>query len=183
MIAAVWQSAPERETRLRPLWTQAVHWATRSRRFIASRISGFQQLLPNYRLVRLLFAGAWDLSRASPLAGDLLLGLAVALSISAMTWLKQVSLLSLLVGAAIVRFAVAFWSRGSRNLARLSQSLRRSRGIFGAGTRTASRGTQRLAYPAAARISAIVSSERPAAGHCLSRQSRRSNAAPRGAQA
>ena len=42
------------------------------------------------------------------------LGAAMALSIPAMTWLKQASLLLLLAGVAIVGLAVAFWPRGKR---------------------------------------------------------------------
>ena len=37
------------------------------------------------------------------------LGLAMALSIPAMTWLKQASLLLLLVGVAAVGLAIVFW--------------------------------------------------------------------------
>jgi hypothetical protein len=42
------------------------------------------------------------------------LGLAMALSIPAMTWLKQASLLLLLAGVAIAGLAVAFWPRGKK---------------------------------------------------------------------
>jgi hypothetical protein len=40
------------------------------------------------------------------------LGLAMAMSIPAMTWLKQASLLLLLAGVAIAGLAIAFWPRG-----------------------------------------------------------------------
>ena len=42
------------------------------------------------------------------------LGVAMALSIPAMTWLKQASLLLLLAGVAVVGLAIAFWPRGSK---------------------------------------------------------------------
>lgn len=40
------------------------------------------------------------------------LGLAMALAIPAMTWLKQASLLLALAGVAIAGLVVAFWPRG-----------------------------------------------------------------------
>jgi hypothetical protein len=40
------------------------------------------------------------------------LGLAMALSVPAMTWLKQASLLLLLAGVAVAGLAIAFWPRG-----------------------------------------------------------------------
>jgi hypothetical protein len=42
------------------------------------------------------------------------LGAAMALSIPAMTWLKQASLLLALAAVAIVGLAVAFWPRGRK---------------------------------------------------------------------
>ncbi len=45
------------------------------------------------------------------------LGLAMALSIPAMTWLKQASLLLLLAGVGIAGLAVAFWPRANRTSA------------------------------------------------------------------
>ena len=45
------------------------------------------------------------------------LGLAMALSIPAMTWLKQASLLLLLAAVAVVGLAIAFWPRGSKRAA------------------------------------------------------------------
>jgi hypothetical protein len=42
------------------------------------------------------------------------LGLAMALSIPAMAWLKQASLFLLLAGVAIAGLAIAFWPRGGK---------------------------------------------------------------------
>jgi hypothetical protein len=41
----------------------------------------------------------------------------MALSIPAMTWLKQSSLLLLLAGVAVAGLAIAFWPRGSNRAA------------------------------------------------------------------
>ena len=43
-----------------------------------------------------------------------LLGAAMALSIPAMTWLKQASLLLVLAGVAVVGLAIAFWPRSRK---------------------------------------------------------------------
>ena len=45
---------------------------------------------------------------------DPFLGAAMALSIPAMTWLKQASLLLVLAGVAVVGLAIAFWPRGKK---------------------------------------------------------------------
>jgi hypothetical protein len=42
------------------------------------------------------------------------LGAAMALSIPAMTWLKQASLLLVLAGVAVVGLAIAFWPRSKK---------------------------------------------------------------------
>ena len=91
----------------------------------------------------------------------------MALSIPAMTWLKQASLLLLLAGVAIVRARRRLLAAREPELGPAVSEPRHPREFLEAGTRTASRETQRLANPAAARTSAIVRSDRPAAGHCL----------------
>jgi hypothetical protein len=45
------------------------------------------------------------------------LGLAMALSVPAIAWLKQASLLLLLIGVAVVGLAIVFWPRGRRRFA------------------------------------------------------------------
>jgi hypothetical protein len=115
-IATGWPNAPDRSSRLRLLWTQAAHWVTILVAMNLVLLPGFQQLLPvqaaGLVLMLLLAVGTF-------LAGINLfslricfLGLAMALSIPAMTWLKQASLLLVLAGVAIVGLAVAFWPRG-----------------------------------------------------------------------
>ncbi len=111
-----WPDAPDRETRLRLVWTQVAHWAAIIVAMNLVLLQGFQQLMPVQAagLVLLLL-----LALGTFLAGISLfslricfLGLAMALSIPAMTWLKQASLLLLLAGVAIAGLAVAFWPRG-----------------------------------------------------------------------
>ena len=111
-----WPKAPERDTRLRLVWTQVVHWVAIIVAMNLVLLQGFQQLMPvqavGLVLMLLLAVGTF-------LAGIHLLslricflGLAMALAIPAMTWFKQASLLLLLAGVAVAGLAVAFWPRG-----------------------------------------------------------------------
>jgi hypothetical protein len=117
-IATAWPNAPDRQTRFKLSWTQAAHWVTILVAMNLVLLHGVQQLLPIQAtgLVLLLLLGM-----GTVLAGIHLfslrisfLGFAMAMSIPAMTWLKQASLLLLLGGVAIAGLAIAFWPRGKR---------------------------------------------------------------------
>lgn len=120
-FAAGWPSASDRQARLKLAWTQAVHWAAILVAMNIMLMPSIQQWLPQPAtgmvLLILLAVGTF-------LAGIHLLslqvcflGLAMALSIPAMTWLKQASLLLLLAGVAVAGLAIAFWPRGSKRSA------------------------------------------------------------------
>jgi hypothetical protein len=120
-FAVGWPSAADRQARLKLAWTQAVHWAAILVAMNIVLMPSFQQWLPQPAtgmvLLTLLAVGTF-------LAGIHLLslqvcflGLAMALSIPAMTWLKQSSLLLLLAGVAVAGLAIAFWPRGSKRSA------------------------------------------------------------------
>ena len=112
-----WPNAPDRDSRFKLLWTQVAHWVAVMVAMNLVLLQGFQQLMPVQAagLVLMLLLGARDISRRHQpdVAQDLLSrprhG---AVSIPAMTWLKQASLLLLLAGVAIAGLAVAFWPRG-----------------------------------------------------------------------
>jgi hypothetical protein len=117
-IATAWPNAPDRQTRFKLSWTQGAHWVTILVAMNLVLLHGVQQLLPIQAtgLVLLLLLGM-----GTVLAGIHLfslrisfLGFAMAMSIPAMTWLKQASLLLLLGGVAIAGLAIAFWPRGKR---------------------------------------------------------------------
>jgi hypothetical protein len=120
-FAAGWPRAPDRQARLQLAWTQAAHWAAILVAMNIMLMPSFQQWLPQPAtgmvLLILLAVGTF-------LAGIHLLslqvcflGLAMALSIPAMTWLKQASLLLLLAGVAVAGLVIAFWPRGSKRAA------------------------------------------------------------------
>ncbi len=117
-VAAGWPNAPDRQTRLRLLWTQAGHWATILVAMNLVLLPGFQQVLPvqaaGLVLLLLLAVGTFLAGINLTSLKICFLGLAMALSIPAMTWLKQASLLLLLAGVAIAGLAVFFWPRGSK---------------------------------------------------------------------
>jgi hypothetical protein len=117
-VITAWPNAPDRQSRFKLIWTQAAHWITILVAMNLLLLQGFQLVLPvqaaGLVLLLLLGVGAF-------LAGIYLmslricfLGAAMALSIPAMTWLKQASLLLVLAGVAIAGLAVAFWPRGKK---------------------------------------------------------------------
>jgi hypothetical protein len=79
---------------------------------------GFQQVLPVQAagLVLLLLLGVRTFLAGVNLMSLRIcfLGAAMALSIPAMTWLKQASLLLVLAGVAIAGLAIALWPRGRK---------------------------------------------------------------------
>jgi hypothetical protein len=117
-VITAWPNAPDRQTRFKLIWTQVAHWVTILVAMNLLLLQGFQLVLPvqaaGLVLLLLLGVGAF-------LAGIYLmslricfLGAAMALSIPAMTWLKQASLLFVLAGVAIAGLAIAFWPKSKK---------------------------------------------------------------------
>jgi hypothetical protein len=112
-VLTAWPKAHDRNARLKLVGTQAAHWATILVTMYLILLPTFQQLLPvpatGMVLLMVLALGAF-------LAGINLLslricflGVAMALSVPAIAWLKQASLLLLLIGVAIVGLVIVFW--------------------------------------------------------------------------
>jgi hypothetical protein len=117
-VATGWPRAPDRDARFKLIWTQAAHWATILVVMNLVLLRGVQQVLPIQAtgLVLLLLLGTGTFLAGINLLSLRIcfLGLAMAVSIPAMTWLKQASLILLLAGVAIAGLAVAFWPRGTK---------------------------------------------------------------------
>ena len=117
-IATGWPNAPERKTRFNLIWTQVAHWVTILVAMNLVLLPGFQQTVPvqaaGLMLLLLLGVGTFLAGVHMMSLRICFLGAAMALSIPAMTWLKQASLLLALAGVAIVGLAVAFWPRGKK---------------------------------------------------------------------
>jgi hypothetical protein len=117
-IAAGWPNAPEPKTRFHLVWTQVAHWVAILVAMNLVLLPGFQQVLPvqaaGLVLLLLLAVGTFLAGVNLMSLRICFLGAAMALSIPAMTWLKQASLLLVLAGVAVVGLAVAFWPRGKK---------------------------------------------------------------------
>jgi hypothetical protein len=117
-IATGWPNAPERKSRFHLVWTQVAHWVAILVAMNLVLLPGFQQVLPVQAagLVLLLLLGVGTFLAGINMMSLRIcfLGAAMALSIPAMTWLKQASLLLVLAGVAVVGLAIAFWPRGKK---------------------------------------------------------------------
>jgi hypothetical protein len=117
-VATGWPNAPDRQTRFKLIWTQVAHWVTILVAMNLVLLQGVQQVLPIQAtgLVLMLLLGAGTVLAGIHLVSLRIsfLGVAMAMSIPAMTWFKQASLLLLLAGVAIAGLAVAFWPRGKK---------------------------------------------------------------------
>jgi hypothetical protein len=118
-VATGWPRAPNREARIRLMWMQAAHWVTFLVTMNLVLLPSFQRLLPapatSLVLLMLLALGTF-------LAGINLfsvqicfLGLAMALSVPAIAWLKQSALFLLLAAVLLIGVGITFWPRGSKN--------------------------------------------------------------------
>jgi hypothetical protein len=120
-VATGWPNAPDRQARFKLIWTQVAHWVTILVAMNLVLLQGVQQVLPIQAtgVVLLLLLGTGTVLSGLHLLSLRIsfLGFAMAMSIPAMTWFKQASLLLLLAGVAIAGLAIAFWPRGSRKAA------------------------------------------------------------------
>jgi hypothetical protein len=115
-IATGWPNAPDRQARFSLIWTQVAHWVMILVAMNLVLLQGVQQMLPIQAtgVVLLLLLGTGTVLAGIHLSSLRIafLGAAMALSIPAMTWFKQASLILLLAGVAIAGLAIAFWPRG-----------------------------------------------------------------------
>jgi hypothetical protein len=112
-VLTAWPKARDRNARLKLIGTQAAHWATILVTMYLILLPTFQQLLPvpatGMVLLMVLALGAF-LAGINQLSLRIcFLGVAMALSVPAIAWLKQASLLLLLVAVAIVGLVIVFW--------------------------------------------------------------------------
>jgi hypothetical protein len=110
-----WTTVADRQGRKRLMWTQAIHWATFLVTMNIVLLPGVQRLLnaPATSLVLLML-----LALGTFLAGVNLfslqicfLGLALALAVPAIAWLKQSALFLLLAAALFIGLGMTFWPR------------------------------------------------------------------------
>ena len=113
-VVTQWSELEDKQARFRLMWIQALHWLAVLVTMNIMLLSGVQQLLPTLAtslvLLMLLALGTF-------LAGVHLrslqigfLGVALALAVPAISWVKQSALFLILAVVFFVGLAMAFWS-------------------------------------------------------------------------
>jgi hypothetical protein len=115
-VITEWPERDDRHARFRLMWTQALHWAAVLVAMNIMLLSGVQQLLTalatSLVLLILLALGTFlaGLNLLSLPIG--FLGLAMALAVPAISWVKQSALFLVLAVVFLVGLGLTFWSRG-----------------------------------------------------------------------
>ena len=110
-----WPEIEGREARWRLIWTQALHWVAVLVTMNIMLVSGVQQLLPtpatSLVLLTLLALGT-SLAGVSLLSPRIaFLGVAMALAVPAISWLKQSVFFFLLGAVLLIGLGITFWLR------------------------------------------------------------------------
>ena len=113
-VVTQWPELEDKQARFRLMWTQALHWLAVLVTMNIMLFSGVQQVLPTLAtglvLLILLALGTFlaGVHLASLQVG--FLGLALALAVPSISWVKQSALFLILVVVFLVGLAMAFWS-------------------------------------------------------------------------
>ena len=113
-VVTQWSEFEDRQARFRLMWTQALHWLAVLVTMNIMLFSGVQQLLPTLAtsLVLLILLGLGTFLAGVHLASLQVgfLGLALALAVPAISWVKQSALFLILAVVFLVGLGMAFWS-------------------------------------------------------------------------
>ena len=117
-VITKWPEIEGRQAKLRLIWTQALHWGAVLVTMNIILVSGVQQLLPtpatSLVLLTLLALGTF-LAGVSLLSLQIsFLGLAMAVAVPAISWLKQSIFFFLLGAVLLIGLAISFWLRQDR---------------------------------------------------------------------
>jgi hypothetical protein len=110
-----WPEIDGKEARWRLIWTQGLHWVAVLVTMNIMLVSGVQQLLPtpatSLVLLTLLALGTF-LAGVSLLSPQIaFLGLAMAVAVPAISWLKQSVVFFLLGAVLLIGLGITFWLR------------------------------------------------------------------------
>ena len=113
-VVTQWSELEDKQARFRLMWTQALHWLAVLVTMNIMLLSGVQQLLPTLAtslvLLMLLALGTF-LAGVHLLSLQIgFLGVALALAVPAISWVKQSALFLILAVVFFVGLAMAFWS-------------------------------------------------------------------------
>jgi len=114
-VGTQWNNASDGESRRRLIWTQALHWATFLVTMNIVLLPGVRNMLPapaiSLVLLMLLALGTF-LAGVNLLSLPIsFLGLAMALAVPAIAWLKQSALFLFLAAVLFVGLGLVFWSQ------------------------------------------------------------------------
>jgi hypothetical protein len=113
-VITQWSELEDKQARFRLMWTQALHWLAVLVTMNIMLFSGVQQLLPTLAtsliLLILLALGAFLAGVHLPSLQIGFLGLALALAVPTISWVKQSALFLILAVVFLIGLAMAFWS-------------------------------------------------------------------------
>jgi hypothetical protein len=116
-IVAEWPKLDDKQSRLRLLWTQSVHWVAVLVAMNIMLLSGVQQFIPapatSLMLLLLLALGTFLAGLNLSLLPICFLGLALGLAVPVISWLKQSVLFLVLIAVFLVGVAMTLWPRRS----------------------------------------------------------------------
>jgi hypothetical protein len=113
-VVTQWSEFEDKHARFRLMWTQALHWLAVLVTMNVMLLSGVQQLIPTLAtslvLLMLLALGTF-LAGVHLLSLQIgFLGVALALAVPAISWVKQSALFLILAVVFFAGLAMAFWS-------------------------------------------------------------------------
>jgi hypothetical protein len=118
-----WPEVEGREERWRLIWTQALHWVAVLVAMNIMLVSGVQQLLPtpatSLVLLTLLALGTFLAGVSLQSAQIAFLGLAMGITVPAISWLQQSIIFFLLGAVLLIGLGITFWLRQDRTPASL----------------------------------------------------------------
>jgi hypothetical protein len=126
-VVTGWSRLDDRQARIRLVWMQALHWLAFLVTMNIVLLPGVQRMLnapaTSLVLLMLLALGAF-VAGVNLLSLEIaFLGLAMALAVPAIAWLKQSALFFVLAAALFIGLGMTFWPR--QGAARIGKSARR----------------------------------------------------------
>jgi hypothetical protein len=116
-VVAEWPKLHDGQARFRLIWTQAIHWVAVLVAMNIMLLSGVQQFVPtpatSLMLLLLLALGTFLAGLNLSLLPICFLGLALALAVPVVSWLKQSILFLALIAVFLVGIVVTLWPKRS----------------------------------------------------------------------
>jgi uncharacterized membrane protein YczE len=116
-VMAEWPKLDDKQARVRFIWTQSVHWVAVLVAMNVMLLSSVQQFVPtpatSLVLLLLLALGTFLAGLNLSLLPICFLGLALALAVPVVSWLKQSILFLVLMAVFLVGVAVTLWPKRS----------------------------------------------------------------------